>query len=212
MTGTTYWTTVDSPLGLLLLTAEEDGITGLHMDGGAHGWTQPRADWVEDASRFDKARRQLQEYFAGDRTDFDLPLRPLGTAFQRQVWAALQTIPYGEVRSYGQIAAQIGRPGASRAVGLANGRNPIAVIVPCHRVVGASGSLTGYGGGLPRKRLLLDLEAQRAEPTLVDGQSADYQVQPRERSSLSASSRRTGGVASGTGTSSNRQASTSNLS
>jgi methylated-DNA-[protein]-cysteine S-methyltransferase len=166
MTGTTYWTTVDSPLGQLLLTADEQGITGLHMDGGAYG-NQPSAEWVEDASRFDKARRQLEEYFAGVRTEFDLPLRPTGTPFQHEVWAALQTIPYGEVRSYGEIAAQIGRPGASRAVGLANGRNPIAVIVPCHRVVGASGSLTGYGGGLHRKRLLLDLEARRAEPALI---------------------------------------------
>ncbi|HEY9378976.1 MAG TPA: methylated-DNA--[protein]-cysteine S-methyltransferase [Jiangellaceae bacterium] len=166
MNGTTYWTTVDSPLGQLLLTADEEGITGLHMDSDAYG-NQPGAEWVEDASRFDKARRQLEEYFAGTRTEFDLPLRPAGTPFQHEVWAALQTIPYGEVRSYGEIAAQIGRPGASRAVGLANGRNPIAVIVPCHRVIGASGSLTGYGGGLPRKRLLLDLEARRAEPVLI---------------------------------------------
>ncbi|HET6919856.1 MAG TPA: methylated-DNA--[protein]-cysteine S-methyltransferase [Jiangellaceae bacterium] len=167
MTGTTYWTTVDSPLGPLLLTADDEGITGLHMDGEAHGPSQPSADWVEDGSRFEAARHQLQEYFAGDRTEFDLPLRPTGTPFQQEVWSALQSIPYGEVRSYGEIAAQIGRPGASRAVGLANGSNPIAVIVPCHRVIGSSGSLTGYGGGLHRKRLLLDLEAQRAEPALA---------------------------------------------
>ena len=167
MTGTTYWSTVESPIGPLLLTADDDGITGVHMDGGAHGPSHPRADWVEDAPRFAEACRQLEEYFAGDRTDFDLPLKPLGTPFQQEVWAALQTIPYGEVRSYGEIAAQIGRPSASRAVGLANGRNPIAVIVPCHRVIGASGLLTGYGGGLHRKRLLLDLEAQRVEPALI---------------------------------------------
>jgi methylated-DNA-[protein]-cysteine S-methyltransferase len=167
MTGTTYWSTVDSPIGPLLLTADDDGITGLHMDGDTYGPAQPNSDWIEDSLRFAEARRQLEEYFAGDRTDFDLPLRPSGTPFQREVWAALQTIPYGEVRSYGEIAAQIGRPGASRAVGLANGRNPIAVIVPCHRVIGASGSLTGYGGGLHRKRLLLDLEAQRVEPALI---------------------------------------------
>ena len=167
MTSTTYWTTIDSPLGPLLLTADDQGITGLHMDGAAHGAARPSADWVEDESRFEAARVQLQEYFAGDRTEFDLPLRATGTPFQHQVWEALQTIPYGEVRSYGEIAAQIGRPGASRAVGLANHRNPIAVIVPCHRVIGASGSLTGYGGGLDRKRLLLDLEAQRATPALV---------------------------------------------
>jgi methylated-DNA-[protein]-cysteine S-methyltransferase len=167
MTGTTYWTTIDSPLGPLLLTADEKGITGLHMDGEAHGPTQPGNNWVEDAPRFTAARHQLEEYFAGVRTEFDLPLRPVGTPFQQEVWAALQTIPYGEVRSYGEIAEQIGRPGASRAVGLANGRNPIAVIVPCHRVIGASGALTGYGGGLDRKLLLLDLEARRREPALI---------------------------------------------
>jgi methylated-DNA-[protein]-cysteine S-methyltransferase len=137
------------------------------MDTDLEGHIGPGADWVEDAARFEEARRQLDEYFAGHRAEFDLPLSPRGTAFQREVWAALQTIPYGEVRSYGQIAAQIGRPGASRAVGLANGRNPISVIVPCHRVIGASGALTGYGGGLPRKRLLLDLEARGREPALV---------------------------------------------
>jgi methylated-DNA-[protein]-cysteine S-methyltransferase len=167
MTGTTYWTTIDSPLGPLVLTADDEGITGLHMDGEAHGPSKPGKNWVEDAPRFAAARHQLGEYFDGVRTEFDLPLRPVGTSFQQAVWAALQTIPYGEVRSYGEIAAQIGRPGASRAVGLANGRNPIAVIVPCHRVIGASGALTGYGGGLDRKRLLLDLEARRREPALI---------------------------------------------
>jgi methylated-DNA-[protein]-cysteine S-methyltransferase len=163
----TYWTMLDSPLGPLLMTAGETGISGLYMDTDLEGHIGPGADWVEDAARFEEARRQLDEYFAGHRTEFDLPLSPRGTAFQREVWAALRTIPYGEVRSYGQIAAQIGRPGASRAVGLANGRNPISVIVPCHRVIGASGALTGYGGGLPRKRLLLDLEARGREPALV---------------------------------------------
>ena len=163
----TYWTMLDSPLGPLLMTAGETGISGLYMDTDLEGHIRPGADWVEDAARFEEARRQLDEYFAGHRAEFDLPLSPRGTAFQREVWAALQTIPYGEVRSYGQIAAQIGRPGASRAVGLANGRNPISVIVPCHRVIGASGALTGYGGGLPRKRLLLDLEARGREPALV---------------------------------------------
>jgi methylated-DNA-[protein]-cysteine S-methyltransferase len=159
MTGTTYWTTIASPLGDLLLAADDAGLTGLHMDGDAHGPHRPDPDWVEDPARFDQVVHQLAEYFAGERTEFDLPINPAGTTFQREVWAALQTIPYGEVRSYGEIAEQIGRPGASRAVGLANGRNPIAVLVPCHRVIGASGSLTGYGGGLHRKRLLLDLEA-----------------------------------------------------
>ncbi|MBD0293343.1 MAG: methylated-DNA--[protein]-cysteine S-methyltransferase [Jiangellaceae bacterium] len=155
MTGNTYSTRIDSPLGPLLVIADDDGITGLHMTDrpaspGSSG----------DPTRFAAARRQLAEYFAGDRTEFDLPLHPVGTPFQLRVWAALRTIPYGEIRSYGEIAAQIGSPGAARAVGLANGRNPIAVIVPCHRVIGASGALTGYGGGLPRKQLLLDLEAR----------------------------------------------------
>jgi methylated-DNA-[protein]-cysteine S-methyltransferase len=124
--------------------------------------TQPAVGWVEDPARFEEARQQLEEYFDGQRTEFDVPLNAKGTVFQHEVWAALQTIPYGEVRSYGEIAEQIGRPKASRAVGLANARNPIAVIVPCHRVIGASGVLIGYAGGLERKRLLLDLEAQSA--------------------------------------------------
>jgi methylated-DNA-[protein]-cysteine S-methyltransferase len=164
---TTYWTMIDSPLGPLLLTADERGISGVIMDADIDEQIELSAGWVEDPTRFEEARRQLAEYFAGQRTEFDLPLCPTGTAFQREVWAALQTIPYGQVRSYGEIAAQIGRPGASRAVGLANGRNPIAVIVPCHRVIGASGALTGYGGGLRRKRLLLDLEAGLAQPALA---------------------------------------------
>lgn len=167
MTDTTYWTMIDSPLGPLLLTADENGISRVLMDADIDERIAPSSGWVEDPSRFAEARRQLEEYFAGQRTEFDLPLNAKGTAFQHDVWMALQTIPYGEVRSYCQIAAQIGRPGASRAVGLANGRNPIAVIVPCHRVIGASGALTGYGGGLHRKRLLLDLEARRAQSALV---------------------------------------------
>jgi methylated-DNA-[protein]-cysteine S-methyltransferase len=137
------------------------------MDRERYGPTAPRPEWVEDAGPFGQVTRQLDEYFAGDRTEFDLPLHPIGTPFQLEVWEALTAIPYGEVRSYGQVAEQLGRPGASRAVGLANGRNPIAVIVPCHRVIGASGSLTGYGGGIHRKRLLLDLEAGVAGRTLM---------------------------------------------
>jgi methylated-DNA-[protein]-cysteine S-methyltransferase len=164
---TTYWTMIDSPLGPLLLTADGKGISGLIMDADIDERMAGSAGWIEDPAHFEEARRQLEEYFAGQRTEFDLPLSAAGTPFQREVWAALQTIPYGEVRSYSEIAAQIGRPGASRAVGLANGRNPIAVIVPCHRVIGASGALTGYGGGLPRKRLLLDLEAGLAQPALA---------------------------------------------
>lgn len=154
---TTYWTDVEhTPIGRLRLTANDDGsLTGVFMETDPR---EPEATWVRDDETFEQARQQLSEYFAGERKEFDLDLAPEGTPFQRKVWEALLTIPYGEVRSYGEVAGQIGKPGAARAVGLANGKNPIAVIVPCHRVIGASGSLTGYGGGLERKRTLLDLE------------------------------------------------------
>jgi methylated-DNA-[protein]-cysteine S-methyltransferase len=128
--------------------------------------------WERDDTAFSDAVEQLEAYFAGERREFDVELDPVGTDFQRRVWDALLTIPYGETRSYGYIAEQIGAPGASRAVGLANGRNPIGIIVPCHRVIGANGSLTGYGGGLERKQLLLDLERGRLA---LDDQSVDDQ-------------------------------------
>jgi methylated-DNA-[protein]-cysteine S-methyltransferase len=121
-------------------------------------------EWRSADEPFADVRRQLCEYFDGERDAFDLPLEMSGTPFQRRVWQALQQIPYGETTTYGELARRMGRPAASRAVGLANGRNPIAVIVPCHRVIGSDGSLTGYGGGLERKRLLLDLEAGRGAP------------------------------------------------
>ncbi len=110
---------------------------------------------------------QLDEYFAGERTEFDVTLRLEGTEFQRRVWAGLLEIPYGETISYGELATRIGQPTASRAVGLANGRNPVGIIVPCHRVIGSTGALTGYGGGLDRKRALLDLERSRRQPQLI---------------------------------------------
>lgn len=125
-----------------------------------------RDGWEVDDNAFPDAVEQLAEYFAGERTEFDLPLEMEGTAFQRTVWSALREIPYGETCSYGEIARNIGSPAAFRAVGLANGHNPISIIVPCHRVIGANGSLTGYGGGLERKRLLLDLEKSRMAPAL----------------------------------------------
>ena len=150
-------TLVDSPIGPLRLVARGEEITGLYMERQRHlPADEVFGERVDDA--FDTARAQLDEYFAGDRTEFDLPLRLEGSDFQRRVWAALAEIPYGRTVSYGELAARLGSPGASRAVGLANGRNPIAVIVPCHRVVAADGSLGGYGGGLERKRYLLDLE------------------------------------------------------
>jgi methylated-DNA-[protein]-cysteine S-methyltransferase len=114
--------------------------------------------WARDDNAFPEARQQLAQYFAGERTSFDLKLHMDGTAFQRTVWRALTEIPYGETISYGELARRIGRPDRARAVGTANGQNPIAVIVPCHRVIGADGKLVGYGGGLENKRLLLDLE------------------------------------------------------
>jgi methylated-DNA-[protein]-cysteine S-methyltransferase len=122
---------------------------------------------VFDAQAFPDAVDQLQAYFAGQRTAFDLQLELRGSEFQRRVWDALLTIPYGETRSYGEIAEQIGAAGAARAVGLANGRNPIAIIVPCHRVIGTGGGLTGYGGGLDRKRALLELERRRTSTNMT---------------------------------------------
>lgn len=156
---TTRWTTIDSPIGELLLTGDDVGLTRVYMETRRHGPAEVAPEWVWDDGPFQAATEQLNAYFAGERTEFDLALNPSGTPFQCKVWDALRTIPYGEVRSYGEIAEQIGKPGAARAVGLANGRNPISIIVPCHRVIGASGALTGYGGGMERKRALLDLEA-----------------------------------------------------
>ena len=155
----TYYTFFDSPIQPLLLTSDGTALTGLFMVAHKQG-PEIGANWMEnpDAAPFAETKRQLTEYFAGTRREFDLPLLPQGTEFQRKVWAELQNIPYGGTQSYGELARKIGSPGASRAVGLANGRNPISIIVPCHRVVGANGKLTGYGGGLPRKAALLELE------------------------------------------------------
>ena len=156
-----YFTTLDSPIGELLLTGDNDRLTGLHM-AEAHDYTHESAKRERRDAAFAEAARQLGEYFAGTRDEFELQLDPSGTLFQLSVWNALREIPYGETRSYGEIAAAIGKPSAARAVGMANNRNPIAVIVPCHRVIGARGSLVGYGGGLDRKRLLLELEMTKA--------------------------------------------------
>ncbi len=156
----TAYTFVACPFGDLLV-ATDDGraITRLWLPPAA-----PPAGWRrdDDAPVLAEARRQLTAYFAGELTDFDLPLAPRGTAFQRKVWDALRQIPYGGTRTYGQIATQIGAPGAARAVGAANHDNPIAIVVPCHRVIGAAGALVGYAGGLSQKRELLELEAADA--------------------------------------------------
>jgi methylated-DNA-[protein]-cysteine S-methyltransferase len=154
------YTMIDSPLGELLAVRAEDGLAGLYLPTGKRPM-RPAADWSRADSDFPDVRAQLAEYFAGTLREFDLPLRPRGTEFQQRVWRALRDIPYGTTRSYGWLAAEIGAPGAARAVGLANGQNPVSIIVPCHRVVGANGALTGYGGGLPAKQWLLSHEAAR---------------------------------------------------
>jgi methylated-DNA-[protein]-cysteine S-methyltransferase len=151
------YTLEDSPIGKLLLVGDGEALHGLYMQDGRTP-IKTRRDWKRRDGAFAAAREQLGEYFAGTRTTFDLPLVQNGDAFQTLVWAELQRIPYGATVSYGHVAREIARPDAARAVGPANAQNPIAVIVPCHRVIGADGSLTGYGGGLERKRLLLELE------------------------------------------------------
>ncbi|WP_328421459.1 methylated-DNA--[protein]-cysteine S-methyltransferase [Streptomyces sp. NBC_00443] len=150
-------TLIDSPYGPLTLVAEEGVLCGLYMTEQRHRPDEETFD-TRDESLFREAEGQLKAYFAGELKDFTLELRLSGTPFQRSVWEQLRKIPYGETRSYGELADTLGNSGASRAVGLANGKNPIGIIVPCHRVVGASGSLTGYGGGLDRKQRLLDFE------------------------------------------------------
>ena len=159
LTRTTLYTTVDSPIGELLLLGDGSVLTGLHMQLGRRPITL-QEDWTHDPDAFVPVRTQLAEYFDGTRTGFDLPLAPSGTAFQLRVWSALRDIPYGTTISYGELARRIGQPSASRAVGLANGRNPISVIVPCHRVIGANGRMAGYGGGIERKEILLVLEGK----------------------------------------------------
>ncbi len=163
---TTFFSEMPTPLGTLLLRGDGTVLTGVYMENHRHGPTD-HGGAVRDDTRFAVARAQFTEYFAGQRTEFDLPLdRTTGTAFQRQVWQALGDIPYGETISYGELARRIGQPLAVRAVGLANGHNPLSIVVPCHRVVGTGGKLTGYGGGLDRKRHLLDLEARARPGTL----------------------------------------------
>lgn len=152
-------TTVSSPVGTLKLVASDTGLTAILWENDRDGRVKLGAMTEQpDHPVLIETKRQLGEYFAGTRTAFDLPLDFRGTDFQKSVWAALLTIPAGETRSYAAIAAQIGRPGACRAVGAANGRNPISIIAPCHRVIGSDGSLTGFAGGLEGKRYLLELE------------------------------------------------------
>jgi methylated-DNA-[protein]-cysteine S-methyltransferase len=158
MSTTTYFTVMPSPVGRLTLVGENDELVGIYFEN------VPLATdaWVRDDRRLAGAVRQLEEYFAGTRARFELPLAPRGTAFQQAVWAQLLRIPFGETWSYGQLARAVGKPSASRAVGAANGRNPLSIVIPCHRVIGADGSMTGYGGEVRRKVKLLDLEARVA--------------------------------------------------
>lgn len=162
----TEYRTIDSPIGLLTLAGHGSVLTNLRMVDQTY--EPSRTDWSPNPRAFGEAVEQLGAYFAGELTNFDVELDLRGSEFQRRVWRALLTIPYGETRSYGEIAEQIAAPKAARAVGLANGHNPIAIVVPCHRVIGANGSLTGFGGGLGRKRTLLELEKQRENLTLFD--------------------------------------------
>ena len=157
---------LDTPVGALLIAGDDEAIREIRFPSksGASradvGWTEAGRTQSKRGAIADAAR-QLREYFAGRRTEFDLPLAPVGTAFQLTVWRELQGIPYGETISYGELARRVGNPQASRAVGAANGRNPIPIVIPCHRVIGANGKLTGFGGGIPTKQTLLALEARQ---------------------------------------------------
>ena len=156
-----YYCYFDTPIGELLLAGEADSLSMIGFPKGAMR-RDPEADWIYNEEPFEDACIQLAEYFSGERKDFDLPLSYSGTEFQVSVLEALQKIPYGETASYADVAKRIGRPKAVRAVGAANGRNPIPIIVPCHRVIGSSGDLTGFGGGLDTKEALLRLEAENS--------------------------------------------------
>ena len=160
-----YYCYTNTPIGDLLLAGDDDGLSMIGFPKGKMR-RDPEPDWIFNEQPFAEARRQLDEYFAGDRKDFDLPLHLSGTDFQVQVLEELQQIPYGETTSYGAIAKRIGRPKAMRAVGAANGRNPIPIVIPCHRVIGSGGDLTGFGGGLDTKAALLRLEAEHGDTLL----------------------------------------------
>jgi len=161
----TCYTWMESPLGKLLLATDEDRLIELAF---ADGRTPPIVDpsWTEGGAWLREPVRQLKAFFKGDLRDFDLSLKPTGTPFQQRVWTLLREIPFGETISYGELARRIGNPAASRAVGLANGSNPIAIVIPCHRVIGSNGKLTGYGGGLDNKRWLIDFERSQLQLNL----------------------------------------------
>ena len=157
-----YYCYLNTPIGDLLLAGDDEALSLVGFPKGKMRH-DPDPDWIFNEKPFAAARQQLKQYFAGERKEFDLPLHLTGTEFQIQVLEELQRIPYGETTSYGDIAKRIGRPKAVRAVGAANGRNPLPIIIPCHRVIGSSGDLTGFGGGLDTKEALLRLEAENSE-------------------------------------------------
>ena len=165
MVETTYYTHVPSPIGRLLLAGTDTALTTIALPGDSAA-RLPRPEWTRSVTPFTDAIRQLEAYFAGELRRFRLTLAPVGTPFQQVVWRALSDIPYGETVSYAEVARRVGRARAVRAVGAANGQNPIAIIVPCHRVIGSDGRLTGYGGGLPVKQALLALEQRHRAPLL----------------------------------------------
>lgn len=167
MTAARCFTRVHSPVGPLLLVGTQTSLTGLYMQNSSHNVT-PEPAWTEDSRPFAAVRGQLEAYFAGSLTEFDLNLEPAGTPFQQTVWSALQSIPYGTTTTYGALARSIGNSKAVRAVGAANGQNPISIVIPCHRVIGADRTLVGYGGGLEAKKALLELEGVSLAPTQQD--------------------------------------------
>jgi methylated-DNA-[protein]-cysteine S-methyltransferase len=157
MNPTTYYSDIDTPLGQMVVRGDGQFVTGLYLPTHK-GWRGPDAAWRQSDAPFVAVREQLAEYFAGERQQFDMPLKLAGTPFQQRVWQELVRIPFGTTITYAQLAQRVGRPTASRAVGAANARNPISIIVPCHRVIGADGKLTGYAGGLDKKQWLLAFE------------------------------------------------------
>ncbi|MDQ3764285.1 MAG: methylated-DNA--[protein]-cysteine S-methyltransferase [Actinomycetota bacterium] len=159
-----YYTIMPSPIGELTLVSDGVSLTALYI-GAEHRWaSRVGQDWRLDPGPFGEVEQQLEEYFDGRRRTFELPVAPRGTPFQLAVWTILATVPYGMITTYGAIAAELGKPTASRAVGMANGRNPVSIILPCHRVIGANGLLIGYGGGMDRKQQLLKLERSACLP------------------------------------------------
>ena len=162
----TYFATIKSPVGLLTCVMKNNALEGVYFEREPDESKVLSSNWTKSKTELATVREQLTEYFAGSRQQFKLPLHSEGTPFREKVWAKLRTIPYGVTWSYGELARKIGDPKASRAVGLANGRNPIAIVVPCHRVIGANGTLTGFGGGIERKKWLLEFEARTSGKVL----------------------------------------------